>query len=128
MQPRDYALELVGSAENDAYVVKRLIDDPAAPDTMLGFHCQQASEKLLKAVLATRGAHFRRSHNLDYLVDLVADSGAPVPANLRELANLNPFAATLRYGQSQADAGFDRQHMWRRLEELRQWTLAQVTA
>ncbi len=37
----------------------------------IAFHCQQATEKYLNAVLAHLGIEFQRSHNLIYLLDLL---------------------------------------------------------
>lgn len=65
---------------NDIYVVDRRIDDQAAPDTMIGFLLQQATEKLLKAVLANRAVHVERTHNLAVLFALdEVPSGVQVP-------------------------------------------------
>lgn len=127
MQPRDYALEFVGAADNDLYVVDRLIGDQAAPDTMVGFHSQQAAEKLLKAVLVRRGVHFPKTHSLAYLIDLVTSSGTPVPTNLQELVGLQPFAVLLRYEPSPVISGFDRQRTRQLLGELRAWATAEAS-
>ena len=38
------------------------------------FHCQQASEKLIKALLDHRGIEFGAEHHLDVLVDKLPDA------------------------------------------------------
>lgn len=43
---------LIKKAEQDEFAADKLIDDPAAPGEIIGFHLQQATEKLLKAVLS----------------------------------------------------------------------------
>jgi hypothetical protein len=127
MPPHDYVLEFMGAANEDLYMVDAVIDDQSAPDSGIGFHCQQAAEKLLKAVLATRGVHFGRTHDLKYLFELVASSGTPAPAGLNELTELNPFATVLRYTPSETVPDFDRLHTRELIEELRVWAAAQVT-
>ena len=49
----------------DQYVMNRLVEDPSAPDEAIGFHAQQAVEKLIKAVLAHRAIEYRRTHQLE---------------------------------------------------------------
>lgn len=127
MQPHEYALEFMGAADDDLYMADAVIRDPAAPDSGIGFHLQQAAEKLLKAVLANRDVHFQRSHDLKYLFEQVALSGTPAPSELLELRILSPFAAPLRYIPSRGIRSFDRQHMWQLVDELRAWALAEVS-
>jgi len=128
MQLREYALRFIDAVDDDLYIVDALLGDPEAPDSGIGFHCQQAVEKLLKALLAERGVHFRRSHDLGYLFHLVAGSGAPAPAHLEGLASLYSFAAILQYGSLGAVPAFDRRHTRQLIEELRAWVTEQVTA
>lgn len=58
--------------------------------------CQQAAEKLIKAVLHHRGIEFGTEHRLDVLVEkLPADE--PWRPKLKPLESLTPFATTYRY-------------------------------
>jgi HEPN domain-containing protein len=59
---------LLRKAEQDEYVVDRLIALSDSPDEVIGFHLQQAAEKLLKAALGVRGIPYRRTHNLGELI------------------------------------------------------------
>lgn len=52
MTQHDLALILLQKAREDELAVDRLIDDVQISDAIVGFHLQQATEKLLKAVLA----------------------------------------------------------------------------
>ena len=45
----------------------------------LCFHAQQAAEKALKAVLLAHGARVIKTHDVNFLVDLVQQAGAPAP-------------------------------------------------
>ena len=51
MSPREQAEMLLRKAAADAALVDKVLDDPAIPDELVGYHCQQAVEKLLKARL-----------------------------------------------------------------------------
>jgi HEPN domain-containing protein len=60
------------------------------------YHCQQAAEKLIKAVLLHRGIESGTEHRLDVLVDKLSDTDA-WKASLRPLDAYSPYATTYRY-------------------------------
>lgn len=60
------------------------------------YHCQQAAEKLIKAVLLHRGVESGIEHRLDILVDDLPDSD-PWKSRLRPLEIYSPYATTYRY-------------------------------
>jgi hypothetical protein len=97
MKQHDLAMRLLAKAAQDEVAIDRLMGDVAVPDEIVGFHCQQAAEKLLKAVLAEIGADVRRTHDLAYLADMLAAVGYPFPDSGPELTALNPFAVQFRY-------------------------------
>ena len=101
----DHARLLLGKACEDEYVLERLVDDAQAPDAVIGFHSQQATEKLLKAALTSRGIPYGRTHDLDHLLDLLRDSEIPEPPDAAELAALSPYAVEFRYGRLPPEAG-----------------------
>ncbi len=53
--PPDQPSMLLRKAMQDELVLERLVNDRDVDDDTLGFHAQQAAEKLLKAALATVG-------------------------------------------------------------------------
>lgn len=65
--------------------------------SIIGFHCQQAVEKALKAVLANRGMDFPFTHNLGLLIQLCEDAGLALPEALADVDRLTPFAVQSRY-------------------------------
>ena len=84
-------------AEHDLASARRLGsgDDPIL-DTAV-FHCQQAGEKALKALLVWHEAKLRRTHDLRLLLHALADH-LPETETLREFAELlTPYAAAYRY-------------------------------
>jgi hypothetical protein len=60
MRSLEHARLLLRKAAQDEFVLLKLIPDPASPDEMIGFHAQQAIEKMLKAVLAAKAIQYRR--------------------------------------------------------------------
>jgi HEPN domain-containing protein len=70
----DRARVLLDRAQADETLVRRVLDDDEIADSIIGFHAQQAVEKLVKAVLSDRGISYVRTHALGYLIDLVERS------------------------------------------------------
>jgi HEPN domain-containing protein len=72
----------------------------AHPDAKLAptcFHAQQAVEKALKAALMASQVHFRYTHDLEELWNLLADAGTTPPQPIDAVRRLSPFAVELRY-------------------------------
>ncbi len=67
------------------------------PDAVLGFHAQQAVEKLLKALISARLAPFELTHNLLRLAKAAQDLGEALPSTPVPLSDLNDFAVEYRY-------------------------------
>jgi len=61
--------------------------------------CEQAAEKVIRAVLTSEGKHAGIKHHLDEMVDLVPDENPLKPA-LREIEGLAAYATTYRYTTS----------------------------
>jgi HEPN domain-containing protein len=113
-------------AAGDEAILARLIEDADIPDDALGFHAQQAVEKMIKAVLAWHEVPYERTHNIAYLVTLL--EGAPdiaVPPNGEELPTLTPWAAEFRYDDL-PDAGLDRRETLSVVEEIKAWAVAEL--
>jgi HEPN domain-containing protein len=52
MKPREQALLLLRKAAQDEAVLDHVLESIEVSDEIIGFHCQQAAEKLLKALLS----------------------------------------------------------------------------
>jgi HEPN domain-containing protein len=123
MAASDEARRLLAKAAEDEYVLDRLLEDARAPEAMVGFHAQQAAEKLLKAALFLAGAAPPRTHNLAELTDLAAESGLLPPDGCEALRWLTPYAVLYRY---EGEVGEDEESLARRevrnnLRRLRAW-------
>src|SRR5438034_1160307 len=61
------------------------------------FHCQQASEKYLKALLKEKGAAVPKTHNLKELLELLLPHDPTLAPLRRGLASLGRYAVAYRY-------------------------------
>lgn len=89
---------------------------------LICFHCQQAVEKYLKAVLQENGAPVPKIHDLDDLLDLVLPFGGTLAPLRRGLHSLGRFAVEYRYpGPRATKRGMDAalRHTARVRRELR---------
>lgn len=123
MQADDYAAVLKRKALQDLFAVEKLLSDSASPDEIIGFHAQQAVEKLFKAVLAARSIPFRRTHDLVELIDLIRTNNITFPAQLEDVRRLSPFAAELRYDDLPAENEQPLDRVWviDRLHQMKAW-------
>ena len=96
-QPVDLARAYLKLADRDLKAFELLILSREIDDETVGFHAQQAVEKCLKAVLALSSIPFRKTHDLQELMDLLIDNKKTLPPNAEKLEALNPYAVLLRY-------------------------------
>jgi len=96
--------DLLALAREDLVSAEALDRDERVSDSPVGFHAQQAVEKALKAVLASRGLEFPFTHDLGLLMQLCEDAGFELPADLTEADRLTPYAAAIRYGMGNPEA------------------------
>ncbi len=95
----------VRKAEHDLEAARRILAvQEGCPYDTVCFHCQQAAEKYLKALLTLCGIQAPRTHDLEKLSErLPLEKGLSIgPA---ELAALNPYAVEARYADDWREAG-----------------------
>jgi HEPN domain-containing protein len=119
----EQAERLRRKAAGDEAAMLALLNTPAVPDDVIGFHAQQAVEKLLKALLSHRRVAFRRTHDLTELLDLLALDGVTIPPQIAEVRQLGPYAAECRYEDIDDDATepFDRCWAVECVKQTRMW-------
>ena len=93
----DPAAVFLRKAEQDNRLAHILLPLNEPVEEALGFHCQQAVEKALKAVLSVHGVGFRRTHDIAELLDLLRDAGHAAPATLDHCDTLTAYAVSYRY-------------------------------
>lgn len=101
MPPKDELVRgRLAKAHRDLGMAHRaLVEEPHFPD-MACFHCQQAVEKTLKAVLLYRGIEAPRTHVIDALVKLCGPIDPRFNLLAPQLSSLTEFAVEGRYPDS----------------------------
>jgi len=94
----------VEKAEGDMAAVEALADKGSIHSNTVTFHCQQAAEKYLKALLVWRGIDFPKTHDLAQILALVETADAALADGLRDIIVLTPYGAELRYPGDRPDA------------------------
>ncbi len=125
MVEQSVAKLLLTAAKRDQQAFRTLVAVPEMNDAVIGFHAHQCIEKALKATLAHAGIHFRRTHDIAELLDLLHDTGhgsAPLSERLDEL---NPYAVESRYGLVEP-TGLDRAAASRMVEAVVAWAEMQL--
>ena len=61
------------------------------------FHCQQAAEKALKALLILRVGTCPKTHSLELLFTSLRASDCPIPEPVLQAVTLNDYAVSTRY-------------------------------
>jgi HEPN domain-containing protein len=124
MKNRKLAEKFLRKADQDMVVLEKWRQDPDIADEILGFHAQQAAEKILKAVLAYEGIEFPFTHRLTDLIDLGKEYGIVLPDRLEDIRFLTPFAVEFRYDLYEEDEEpVDFEEAFGLLTELRKWAI-----
>ena len=113
-------MRFVRKARSDEIALDRLAEDPDVPDDVIGFHAQQALEKLLKAALAHAGVAPPRIHDLGELLALLGDAGLSPPVSVSDARALVPWAVDFRYDDV-LEEPLDRRASCAAVEEVRAW-------
>jgi HEPN domain-containing protein len=89
--------EWIIKAENDLGLAELAIANKPEYKDLICFHCQQSAEKYLKAYLIHLNINFKKSHSLNYLLDLIAGQET-VPDSVYEVAEvLEDYSVEVRY-------------------------------
>jgi HEPN domain-containing protein len=101
--PFDFARSLLQLADRDINAFHALIDDKkwGVDQSIICFHAQQATEKALKAVLASRNLEIGRTHDLSKLAYEIEKIPLALPVDIGQLAKLNPYAVMVRYDEQE---------------------------
>ncbi|HWE87067.1 MAG TPA: HEPN domain-containing protein [Terracidiphilus sp.] len=76
---------------------EKVLHNGDIPDSILGFHAQQAVEKLIKALLSQLAVAFELTHNLERLELLLRANHETLPPTPIALTDLTDFAVVYRY-------------------------------
>ncbi|HUT24761.1 MAG TPA: HEPN domain-containing protein [Sumerlaeia bacterium] len=114
--------------EEDLGVAKELTEGGKPYFSAIGFHCQQAAEKFLKALLTYRQVRFPRTHDIARLLDLVATVDEDLAGTLADCVELTPFAVETRYPATASEVTWgDIRALLALAEEARTGTRSRIT-
>ncbi len=99
-RPNEQAVRLLALARRDMTSFRALCSHPEVDSSATGFFAQQSVEKCLKAVAIYHGVVFRRTHDVDELVDAILQHQVAMPFPPDQFSVLNPFAVILRYEET----------------------------
>lgn len=118
MKGLDRAKAVFGAAMKDFTAIIEMQGNSKIADEIIGFHAQQAIEKLLKAWMAALGMKYPQSHNIISLLAALEENKQDVAAYW-DFAEFNAFAVQFRY-EAYSDLGstLDRAEIVRRIGEL----------
>lgn len=91
----DFVKQWLIKANEDLFVVERLVEFEIIATSSACFHCQQAVEKFLKAFLILNGVEIKRTHNIEFLLSECSDIDTDF-LNI-DPKNLSDFGVDLRY-------------------------------
>jgi HEPN domain-containing protein len=102
MRPPEEVLgELIGQwlakAEMDLLAAELLLKEAEPLNEVAAFHCQQAAEKSLEALLTSRQLEFSKTHDLGELLDLISRVLPELARELDGIEILTPFGVAVRY-------------------------------
>ena len=98
MKPPDVALrELVLQWLDKAAADFDAAEQLSTHGGIVAFHCEQAAEKYLKALLVRHQVEFPKTHDIAKLLDRVATVDVNTAESLRSADSLTPFGVEARY-------------------------------
>lgn len=98
------------------------------PHSVLGFHAQQAVEKLMKALISARSEQFELTHDLVRLATALKGLGEALPATPIPLSDLNDFAVDYRYDLLFQHAALSESDLAETVRLIREHIVARITA
>jgi hypothetical protein len=114
---------LIKAAEDEA-----VLGLDGIPESILGFHAQQAVEKLIKALLSALLTPFEFTHNLDRLRITLEAAGEALASTPLQLDELNDFAVVYRYDLLFQLAAPDKADLIDTVRLIREHVVARIAA
>lgn len=98
--PQDWLIK----ADRDLALIHDVLPKAADYPDLICYHCQQAAEKYLKALLLYHGQAMKKTHDLEELLDLIFPFEKSIDATVYNKALLiKNYAVHIRYPYPSAD-------------------------
>lgn len=92
--PQDWFIK----ADRDLALVQNVLPKSAAYPDLICYHCQQAAEKYLKALLLYHAQPVKKTHDLEELVDLLTPFETSITVDhYNNALKINDYAILTRY-------------------------------
>lgn len=95
------------AAINDLLVVELVLDRVPPLSDAAAFHCQQAAEKAVKALLIARWRRPPRTHDLETLSELLSEVEPTIAASVSALDRISSWAVITRYPDGEVSPSVD---------------------
>ena len=96
-------LELLSASRDDEETIQLPVNNRT-----FGLHAQQASEKLLKALIGAHGQRYAFTHDIEELAKAAQSLGEQLPIDLHLIVSLTDYAGIWRYQEPQPMAPSER--------------------
>ena len=93
----DLVKEWVRKADHDLGMAELALENKPEYTDSICFHCQQTSEKYLKAYLVFLEVPFEKKHNLVYLLDLISGKNQLGDEFYEMVEKLDDYSVEIRY-------------------------------
>ncbi len=93
----DLVKQWLNKADEDFAVAEYLLFQQTPYLGSIGFHCQQAAEKFLKAFLVNHQVDFPKTHDIEELLNITSTVDEALAESLRDAITLNPYGVDIRY-------------------------------
>jgi HEPN domain-containing protein len=108
-------------AENDAKAARLLASGEDIDDQSVGYHAQQAIEKWIKAVMASRHLREERTHDLGRLLEVLVAADVDAPPGADRLDFLSPFFVQQHCDELLDAEPLDREAVVMLVAEVGEW-------
>ena len=119
----------VERSEYDLATARAMLD--TARYLYVGYMCQQAIEKILKAIIAQQNKENPPIHNLNRLAEIASIRNELSPEQFAFLAELTPYCIEARYGDYKGSISeiIDKKkasEVFKRTQEIFQWLYRKI--
>jgi HEPN domain-containing protein len=104
---REFVQQWLKKAEVDLRTAKVLLDTDADDYFPCTFHCQQSIEKFLKAYLVQHQIEFRKTHDIDEILDITDTFDETLRTEIGSCTWLTPYGVEFRYPGEYHEVDFE---------------------
>lgn len=105
MKKENKADEWIVFAESDWAIAKQGKASKKILYETLCFHCQQATEKSIKGVCLFNKINFPKTHDIDFLLELLKHKNIEIPKLVQDSRFLTEYAVISRYPGNELEIG-----------------------